>query len=142
MSRVKIHDVQPQAYEAMFRLEKYLETADLPRQLTELVRLRASQINGCAYCIQMHSQAALKLGESNERLFAVAGWRESPLFTEEERAALALTDEATLIADLGVSDAVYDGVRAHFSEAQIAQLIMTLAAINAWNRIAVTTQVR
>lgn len=142
MSRVKIHDVQPKAYEAMFGLEKYLEAAELPRHLTELIRLRASQINGCAYCIQLHSQAALKLGESNERLFAVAGWKESHLFTDKERAAFALTDEVTQIAGRGVSDAVYDRLSEYFSEAQVAQLIMTLVTINAWNRIAVTTQVR
>ncbi|MEH6629207.1 MAG: carboxymuconolactone decarboxylase family protein [Halopseudomonas aestusnigri] len=139
MNRVKIHNIQPTAYQAMFGLETYLETVDLPGYLIELIKIRASQINGCAYCIQMHSKAAQKQNEAIDRLFALSAWKESLLFTDEERSALALTEEVTLISRHGVSDAVYKDVEKHFNEVQTAQLIMTITIINAWNRIAVTT---
>ncbi len=139
MNRVNIHKTQPTAYQAMFGLEKYLETIDLPASLVELIKTKASQINGCAYCIQMHSKAALEKGETMERLFALSAWKESPLFTNKERSALALTEEVTLISHQGVSDDVYANLQKHFNEEQIAQLIMLIATINAWNRIAVAT---
>lgn len=139
MSRVKIHSAEPLAYNAMLGLEKYLGSVDLPGPLLELVRLRASQINGCAYCVQLHSMAALEHDETQARLFAVSAWQESPLFSDKERAALALTDEVTRISRHGVSDGVYSSVQEHFSETQVAQLIMAIATVNAWNRIAVAT---
>jgi len=142
MKRVNIHDNQPMAYEAMFGLEKYLETIDLPALLIELVRIRASQINGCAYCIQMHSTAAQKHGESVERLLALSAWKESPLFTEQERAVFALTEQITLLPAGGVSDVVYEALEPHFPDNQKAQLIMVITIINAWNRIAVSTHVQ
>lgn len=142
MKRVNIHENQPAAYQAMFGLEKYLETTDLSPLLIELVRVRASQINGCAYCIQLHSQAARKHGETAERLLALAAWRHSPLFNRSERAALALTEEVTLISANGVSDAVYDALGEHFTEEQKAQLIVLIATINSWNRFAVSTLVQ
>ena len=139
MNRVDIHKSQPMAYQAMFGLEKYLETIDLPVRLIELVRTRASQINGCAYCIQMHSKAAQKQGETVERLLALAAWKESPLFSNEERTAFALTEEITRLSVNGVSDDVYDALNRHFSDDQKAQMIMLITIINAWNRIAVST---
>lgn len=142
MTRVKIDKVQPAAYEAMFGLEKYLGTIDLGTSLPELIKTRASQINGCAYCIQMHTKAAQENGETTERLFALSAWRESPLFTEKERAVLALTEEVTLISDHGVSDRVYSRVSEHFNEEQIAQIIMAITTINAWNRIAIAIQIQ
>ena len=142
MTRVKIDKIQPAAYEAMFGLEKYLGTIDLGTSLPELIKTRASQINGCAYCIQMHTKAAQENGETTERLFALSAWRESPLFTEKERAVLALTDEITLISDHGVSDGVYNRVSEHFTEEQIAQIIMAITTINAWNRIAIAIQIQ
>ena len=142
MTRVKIDKVQPAAYEAMFGLEKYLGTTDLGTSLPELIKTRASQINGCAYCIQMHTKAAQENGETTERLFALSAWRESPLFTEKERAVLALTEEVTLISDHGVSDRVYRRVSEHFNEEQIAQIIMAITTINAWNRIAIAIQIQ
>lgn len=142
MQRVNIHKSQPTAYQAMFGLEKFLETIDLPVQLIELIRIRASQINGCAYCIQMHSKAALKHGETVERLLALAAWKESPLFSSEERTAFALTEEITLLSVNGVSDEVYDALHQHFSDDQKAQLIMLITIINAWNRVAVSTHVQ
>jgi AhpD family alkylhydroperoxidase len=123
----------------MFGLEKYIETGNLPAILVELVRTRASQVNGCAFCIQLHSQAAQKNGETVERLLALPAWRESALFSFQERTALELTEEVTLISEHGVSDRVYGNLSAHFDEQQIAQLIVLIAAINAWNRIAVST---
>ncbi|WP_417454694.1 carboxymuconolactone decarboxylase family protein [Kiloniella sp.] len=142
MTRVKIDKVQPAAYEAMFGLEKYLGTIDLGTSLPELIKTRASQINGCAYCIQMHTKAAQENGETTERLFALSAWRESPLFTEKERAVLALTEEVTLISDHGVSDRVYSRISEHFNEEQIAQIIMAITTINAWNRIAIAIQIQ
>ena len=142
MKRVNIHETQPAAYQAMFGLEQYLETIDLPPRLIELVRTRASQINGCAFCIQMHSKAAQKQGESAERLLALAAWQHSPLFSEAERAAFALTEEMTRLPAGGVSDAVYGALAPHFSDTQTAQLIMLVTTINAWNRIAVSTRVQ
>ncbi|KLN61691.1 hypothetical protein WH96_04995 [Kiloniella spongiae] len=139
MTRVNIHKIQPAAYDAMFGLEKYLGTTDLGTSLPELIKTRASQINGCAYCIQMHTKAALENGEKAERLFALSAWKESPLFSEQERAVLALTEEMTLITNHGVSDEVYNRVQEHFTEEQIAQIMMVIATINAWNRLAVAT---
>lgn len=139
MNRVNIHERQPMAYQAMFGVEKYLENIDLPGRLIELVRTRASQINGCAYCIQMHSKAAQRHGETIDRLLALTAWKESPLFSADERAAFALTEEITLLSKNGVSDDVYDALHQHFTDDQKAQLIMLITVINAWNRIAVST---
>ncbi len=142
MDRVNVQERAPAAYAAMFGLERYLQTVDLPQRLVELLRIRTSQINGCAYCIALHSQAARKAGEGDDRLLALAAWRESPLFEDEERAALALADAATLLSGQGVSDRVYDALAVHFSDEQTAQLVMVIAVTNAWNRIAVTTHAR
>jgi AhpD family alkylhydroperoxidase len=108
--------------------------------LRELVKLRASILNGCAYCIDMHTKDARKAGESEQRLYAVAAWQEAPFFSECERAALALTDAVTLIADTHVPAAAYDEAARHFEPEELAHLIWQLAAINAWNRIAITTR--
>lgn len=142
MSRVEIHTVQPTAYKGMGELEAYMGTVDLPIILVELAKIRASQINGCAYCIQMHSQAALKSGETHQRLFALSAWKESPLFTNKERCVLALVEEVTLIFEKGVSDTVYTDLQDHFNDEQVAQLIMVVTIINAWNRIAIATHVQ
>lgn len=140
MNRVKIHSAQPTAMEAMGGLEAYLATVDLTPRMLELVKSRASQINGCGFCIQMHSKEAQKHGETVDRLLALPAWQHSPLFEPNERAVLALTEEVTLIANGGVSDSVYSDLQEHFSEEQIAQLIMLLVTISAWNRIAIATQ--
>jgi len=142
MERVNIFKSQPTAYEAMLGLEKYLETIDLPVQLIELIKTRASQINGCSYCIQLHSKTAQEHGETVDRLLALAAWKESPLFTAEERAAFALTDEITHLPVHGVSDEVYTALGPHFPDDKKAQLIMVIAIINTWNRIAVSTHVQ
>jgi len=108
--------------------------------LRELVKIRASILNGCAYCIQLHTQEALAASEAPHRLFAVAAWEESPFFTKRERAALRFTDAVTSLADGHVSDAVYDEASTHFAEDELAQLLFAIVAINAWNRLAISTR--
>lgn len=139
-TRIDIHQQEPKAYQAMLGLEGYLAETDLTLSIKELIKLRASMINKCAYCIQMHSEQARKNGESEQRIYALPAWQESPLFTAEERAVLALTEEVTLISELGLSEATYQGCLEFFSEQQVAQLIMQIVTINAWNRIAVATK--
>lgn len=131
--------VAPQAYQAVFGLERYARENVDPVVL-ELVKLRASMINGCAYCVDMHSRDALAAGEDSRRLFAVAAWRESPFFTERERAALALTDAVTKLGEHGVPDDVWDDAVKHWSQEEVANLIIAIATINVWNRIAISTR--
>lgn len=132
----------PEGYKALYGLEQFLQGTEVPNRTLELVRLRASQINGCGFCVDMHSRDAKKAGETDERLFTVAAWRESPHFTEAERAALALTESATRIADNpdGVPDEVWDAAAQHYGEESLAALTMGIAAINAWNRLNVTVR--
>lgn len=128
--------VLPQALQALYALDK--STAELlPHTTHKLVHLRASQINACSVCVTMHAQELKKAGESDERIFAVAAWRDTPFFTEPERAALALTEELTRIADKGdpVSDPVWAEAAKHFDEKQLAALILSIAQINVWNRL-------
>lgn len=133
----------PDGYRALTALEASTrDDAVLPRTVQELVRLRASQINGCGFCVDMHSHDALDSGEAVERLFSVAAWREAPWFTRQERAALALTEEVTRLADRpdAVPDAVWDEAAAVFDERALTLLVTTVATINAWNRISVATR--
>ncbi|MEO6820771.1 MAG: carboxymuconolactone decarboxylase family protein [Ginsengibacter sp.] len=139
MKRININEIQPGAYKAMLGMEKYIRESGLSITLCELIKVRASQINGCAYCLDMHTREALKNGESNNRLFAVAAWKESPLFTEKEKAALQMTDEITLISKEGVSDETYNKVLELHGEESLAQIIMQIVIINSWNRVAVST---
>ena len=139
-TRIDIGQLEPKAYEAMMIMEKYLGESTIEAGLSELIRFRASQINGCAYCIEMHSQVALKKGEMQNRLFALSAWWESPLFSEKEKSALTMTDEITKIAKGGLSDETFEKVKEHFSENEIAQLVMLICSINTWNRIAVSTR--
>ncbi len=138
--RMNLHAVAPEAYEAMIGLEKYLAQSGLDKKLYELIKTRASQINGCAYCLNMHTRDALKLGETAQRLFLLDAWRESELFTEKEKAVLALTEEVTLIADDAVSDDVYDAAASQLTDKEMAAAIMAIVAINGWNRMAITTR--
>lgn len=139
-NRVNINQAEPQAYKAMYALEGYLATTQLTKSHKELVKIRASQINGCAYCIDMHTKDALKNGETNQRIFLLNAWRETALFTAEEKALLAITEEVTLIHKGGLSDETYKKAEAVFDERYIAQIIMAVATINAWNRIAISTK--
>jgi AhpD family alkylhydroperoxidase len=135
--RLSLKHASTAAYRAMIALDDAIE---LDPQLGELVRLRASILNGCAYCVDMHTKDARAGGETEQRLYAVAAWTEAPFFDDRERAALALTDAVTLVHDGHVPRGVYEAAAEQFDEAELAQLIWTIVAINAWNRIAVTTR--
>lgn len=138
--RFDLSKADPQAYEAMIGLEKYIAQSGLDKKLFELIKTRASQINGCAYCINMHVRDAMKIGETAQRLFLLDAWRETELFTDKERAVLALTESMTLIAGNHVPDEVYNAARTHLTDKELAAVIMAVVAINGWNRIAITTR--
>jgi AhpD family alkylhydroperoxidase len=125
------------AVEAMLTLDAYVRQSGLDPQLVELVKMRASMINGCAYCIDMHSKDARAHGESEQRLYALSAWHETPFFSDRERAALEWTEALTLISQTHVPDEVYGRVRQHFSEAELISLTMAVNAINSWNRVAI-----
>jgi AhpD family alkylhydroperoxidase len=134
--RVSVMREAPAVYRSINAFDRAIE---LDPVLRELVKIRASQLNGCAYCIELHTRDARKAGESERRLYALAVWQESPLFTPRERAALELTDAVTKIGDEGVPDSVYNSAAEHFSQEELANLILAIAAINVWNRIAVSS---
>jgi AhpD family alkylhydroperoxidase len=129
--------VAPGAMKAMYGLQGYLDTSELEESLLELVKMRASQINGCAYCMDMHSKDARALGETEQRLYTLSAWRETPFFSERERAALAWTEALTLLAQNDVPDEIYDAVKSHFSEKELVDLTLAIVLINGWNRFAV-----
>lgn len=137
--RMDHYQVNPEAYNTMQSLERFTRNSGLDKKLLELVKYRASQINGCAFCLDMHAKELFKLGESADRLVLVSAWREVPGFTKQERAALELTEYVTNISAAGVPDDVYDRVQEQFSEQDIVSLIMAINTINSWNRIAITT---
>jgi AhpD family alkylhydroperoxidase len=126
------------AYHAMFGLEKYARESGLELSLLELVRLRASQMNGCAFCIDMHTKDARAEGETEQRLYMLSAWREGPFYTERERAALDWTEAVTDVGRSHVPDEVYQHARAQFSEAELVNLTMAVVAINGWNRLAIS----
>lgn len=135
--RLNYAKVAPKALSAMLGLEKYVISSGLEHSLYELVKTRASQINGCAYCLDMHTKEARKAGETEQRLYGLSAWRETPYYTERERAALAWTEALTLVSENEVSDALYDSVRLHFKENEMVALTMAIVAINGWNRLAI-----
>lgn len=135
--RLNYETVAPQAIKGMLELEKYVAGSGLELSLYELVKMRASQINGCAYCLDMHSKDARKAGETEQRLYLLSAWRETSFFTERERAALAWTEAMTLISENDISDALYQEVTEHFSEKEHVALTMAIVAINGWNRLAI-----
>ena len=136
--RINYVQVAPNAYKAMRGLEEYVASSGLEKSLYELVKTRASQINGCAFCLDMHTKDARKAGETEQRLYALSAWRETPFYTERERAALEWTEALTLISDTDVPDALYENVRKQFSESEIVALSMAIIAINGWNRLAIS----
>jgi AhpD family alkylhydroperoxidase len=136
-SRLDFYKASPTGTRAMMALEKAVSECGLEKPLMELVRLRASQINGCAFCVDMHTNDARKGGETERRLASVVVWREAPFFSERERAALEWTEALTLVAQTHVPDAVWDAVRPHFTDQELADLTMLVVAINGWNRISV-----
>ena len=138
--RFDLHADAPALYRAQVALDRAVGESPLDPRIRELVKVRASQLNGCAYCIDMHTREALAGGETQQRLFALAAWRESPLFDERERAALALTDAVTLIASAPETiDPAYDAAAVHFPTEELAALLYAIAMINTWNRLAVAT---
>jgi AhpD family alkylhydroperoxidase len=136
--RLDYASVAPHGLEGLRKLEGYVRMAGLESSMLELVRLRASQLNGCAYCVDMHTKDARAAGESEQRLYAVSVWREAPFFTDRERAALAWTEAVTLIHDSKVPDEVFAMARQHFSEKELVDLTLAIVAINGWNRLAVS----
>jgi len=137
--RLDVQATDPGAYKAVLAMEGYVRAGTLEKKLLELVKIRASQLNGCGFCLDMHNREAAEMGEDPRRLYVVAAWREaSVLFSERERAALALTEAVTLIAG-GVPDGVWAEARMHFDEGELVQLLMAISTINVWNRLAVAT---
>jgi len=128
----------PEAIKGMLELEKYVHDSGLERTLYELVKTRASQINGCAYCLDMHTKDARKAGETEQRLYALSAWRETPFYTERERTALEWTDALTRISENDVPDDLYEATRKYFNEKEIVALTMAIVAINGWNRLAIS----
>ena len=136
--RMNIEAAEPGIYKAMDEAEKQVAAFGLDRKLVELVKLRVSQVNGCGYCVNMHSADAIKAGETQKRVFAMSAWWETPFFSPEERAAFRLAEEVTLISQGGVTETTYQEANKHFSESEIAQLIFIATVINSWNRIAIS----
>ena len=136
--RMNFYQAAPDTIKAFIALETQIQSTGLDQSLIELVKTRASQINGCAYCINMHTQDARRQGETEQRLYLLNAWREAPVYTDRERAALAWTEAVTLISETHAPDDVYAEVRTHFSEAETVNLTMLIATINAWNRLAIS----
>ncbi|KFA90408.1 carboxymuconolactone decarboxylase family protein [Archangium violaceum] len=127
----------PELLKAMISLSEKVESSGLEKSLLELVKIRASQLNGCAFCIHMHTRDARAHGETEERIYLLNGWRESPLYTERERAALRWTEALTLVSQTHAPDADYEALQAHFSQEEVVKLTLAITTINAWNRIAI-----
>lgn len=137
--RINIQQLEPQAYEIMFGLENYLQNSKLSKTHLKLIKIRASQLNGCAFCIDMHTKEALKNGENARRIFLLNAWKETELFSEEEKVILAITEEITLIHLHGLSTNTYQQAEKLFDKNYLAQIIMAVVTINAWNRISIST---
>ncbi|MFA5620720.1 MAG: carboxymuconolactone decarboxylase family protein [Weeksellaceae bacterium] len=135
--RMDYFKVDAKAMKGLMEMEKYMAQSGFDKKLYHLIKLRASQLNGCAYCLDMHAKDALKLGDSVQRLIGLDAWREAPYYTDKERAALEWTEAVTLVAENEVSDEIYENVRKHFSEQELLQLTMGIIAINGWNRLAI-----
>ena len=129
----------PESLDTMLKLEQFIKESGIEPVLYELIKIRASQLNGCAYCLDMHTSDLRKMGESEQRIYLLSAWREAPFYSEEERAVLELTEAVTLISDAGVPHNVYDKVRMHFDEKEYVTLIMAINTINCWNRLAIST---
>ena len=136
--RMNFYQAAPDTIKALSALETRIQSTGLEGSLIELVKIRASQINGCAYCINMHTEDARKRGETEQRIYLLSAWRESPLYSDRERAALAWTEAVTLISETHAPDDVYEQVRMQFSEQETVNLTMLVATINAWNRLAIS----
>jgi AhpD family alkylhydroperoxidase len=138
-TRIRIDKAEPEGYKAILGLEKFIEGTSLTKTHKDLIKIRASQINGCAFCIDMHTKDARKAGETEQRIFMLNAWRDAPFYSEEEQAILALTEEVTLISN-HVSDATYEQAAKVLDEKYLAQVILAIITINAWNRIGIATK--
>lgn len=137
-TRIDYTKAAPEAYQAMLGLEKYLHHCGLDESLLELVKMRVSQINGCAFCCDMHSKELRATGESEQKLYVLSAWREAPFYSERERAALAWAEALTSISKGEVSDAIYQQARKHFNEKELVNLTLAITTINSWNRWAIS----
>jgi AhpD family alkylhydroperoxidase len=135
--RLNPYAASPKGFEPMLAMERYIAKCGLEHGLVELVKTRVSQINGCAFCLHMHTRDARKNGESEERLYLLSAWRESPLFTDRERAALAWSESLSLVAETGVPDEAYEDLAEYFTEAERVNLTLLIGTINTWNRLAI-----
>jgi len=138
-TRIKIDEIEPAGYRAVLGLEKFIESTPLTKKHKDLIKIRSSQINGCAFCIDMHTKDARKAGETEQRIYALNAWRDTKFFSEEERAILALTEEVTLISN-HVTDETYEQAAKVLEETYLAQVILAIITINVWNRIGITTK--
>lgn len=136
-SRIDYYKISPDAVKAMLNLENYIKNCGLEKSLLELIKIRASQINGCAYCVDLHSTDAIKAGENPRRIYALTVWKECPFFTDKEKAALAWTEAVTLISETHAPDHIYQEVLKHFTEKETVDLTMAIITINSWNRLAI-----
>ncbi len=136
--RLKSAEVAPEGYRAMVNLDRYVRSSGLEHSLLELVKIRTSQINGCAFCIDMHTKDARAEGETEQRIYALSAWQETPFFTERERAALAWTEAVTLVGESRVPDDVYELARRQFSEKELVDLTLAVIVINGWNRLSIS----
>ena len=135
--RLDYSKAAPGSVQAMYKLQKYVDDSGLEHSLLELVKTRVSQINGCAFCIDMHTKDARAAGETEQRLYGLSAWREAPYYSERERAGLAWAEEITLVSQTHASDEEYEAARAQFSEEEMVKLTMAIIAINGWNRLAI-----
>ncbi len=135
--RINYGELEPGAVKAVYALKEYVSGTGLEQSLISLIEIRASQINGCAYCLDMHTQDAIAEGETEQRIFCISAWRDAPFYTERERAALALTEAVTLISKDGVTDELYQRVMQNFNEHEYVGLLMAINTINCWNRLSI-----
>src|SRR5690625_19309 len=140
MQRIHYGKVAPKAFQLLLNLENYKEETDLEESLIHLVKIRASQLNQCAFCIDMHTKEAREAGETEQRIYCLSAWREANIYSPKERAALQLTEAVTFIAKTGVSDSVYEEARNHFNEKQTIDLIFIIITINSWNRLSIANR--
>lgn len=138
-ARLDYTKARPESLQTLLKMEGYAKKSGLDPKLLELVKIRASQLNGCAYCLDMHTKDARAMGESEQRIYLLNAWREAPFYTEAERAAIALTEAVTKISDNGVPEELYEQVRKHYDEGQYVDLLMAINTINCWNRMAIST---
>ncbi|MGF7047319.1 AhpD family alkylhydroperoxidase [Paenibacillus sp. DS2015] len=141
MKKARLNHItaSPGAMQVMMKLEEFIKTSGLDANLYEFIKIRAAQINGCAYCLNMHTRDARKMGETEQRIYLLSAWREAPIYSDKERVVLELTEAVTLISEQGVPQELYERVRAHVDEAEYVVIIMAINTINAWNRIAIST---